>query len=433
MDHDTIEYYRRALAGNDIRRWHVIQAVIASLNARTYLEIGVADGQSILQVDAPVKIGVDPIAPSGSVHGAVASGTMTYFQMTSDEFFSSPPSTIRTSGIDVAFIDGLHTYRQSLRDVENCLEYLNPSGVILVHDCNPPSETAATPAESWDDAAKMNLPGWSGIWTGDVWKTIVHLRSCRSDLNVGVADCDFGVGVVCRGGQKDLLPYSSRDIQFLSYADLVQHRLAFLGLFRPSELIGRFAGPQQDIITKAEALTRVARNYDRPSVSRTILMPNDITTPSISVIVPVYNGQATLERAIRSVLAQTFADWELLAVDDCSTDDSAAILARLSSADSRIRLLHTLENSGQCAARNLGVSHAQGEMICYLDQDDEYFPDYFATISQYREMGEVLMFNYDLVYDDSPETQVATWEPGRHKELMFVQLVSTPLDRKSVV
>ncbi len=167
-------------------------------------------------------------------------GMIAYFQMTSDEFFRSPPSEIG-SGIDVAFVDGAHTCGQALRDLENCLAYLNPEGVILLHDCNPPSEAIATPSSSVEDIPSCDGLGWNGLWTGDVWKAIVHLRSCRSDLRVAVADCDFGVGVVVRGKAETTLPYVPEDIEQMTYCDLEKHRSQFLDLFPPRELSARLS------------------------------------------------------------------------------------------------------------------------------------------------------------------------------------------------
>ncbi len=82
--------------------------------------------------------------------------------MTSDEFFANPPEILIEKGIDLAFIDGLHTYEQSLRDVENCLKYLNPDGIIVMHDCLPSSEAEALP--SLEKA--MKHPEFKGAWTG---------------------------------------------------------------------------------------------------------------------------------------------------------------------------------------------------------------------------------------------------------------------------
>jgi hypothetical protein len=220
-------------------RWHVAQAAIAFLNATTYLEIGVADGATLLQVAASVRIGVDPMPPAPLVVAAMQRNALSYFSMTSDEFFRAPPATVISRGVDVAFVDGLHTYEQSLADVENCLQYLRPGGVIFVHDCNPPSAAIATPATSLLDAKRLNPSGWNGMWTGDVWKTILHLRSCRNDLKVGVLDRDFGIGVIVKEHPDALLPYTPEDIRNFSYSDLEQSRAEFLGLFPPVDLFAR--------------------------------------------------------------------------------------------------------------------------------------------------------------------------------------------------
>jgi hypothetical protein len=231
--------FEDTLRRNDLRRWHILQIAVARLNAATYLEIGVADGANILRVAAPVRIGVDPVAPAPLVAATMPREALTYYARTSDEFFRSPPPDICSSGIDIAFVDGLHTYRQALVDVENCLQYLNHGGLIFVHDCNPFSAAMAVPAASLDEARRRKPPGWNNLWTGDVWKAILHLRSCRSDLNVGVVDCDFGIGVVMRASAAALLPYSPEDIQRLSYDELAASRREFLGLFPAHELLAR--------------------------------------------------------------------------------------------------------------------------------------------------------------------------------------------------
>jgi glycosyltransferase involved in cell wall biosynthesis len=98
--------------------------------------------------------------------------------------------------------------------------------------------------------------------------------------------------------------------------------------------------------------------------------------PVVSVVLPFHNRAATLPRAIESVRAQTFADWEMLAVDDASTDESAAIVAGLG--DSRVRVLRHPENRGASAARNTGIREARGEFIALLDSDDEWLPEKLA-------------------------------------------------------
>lgn len=99
--------------------------------------------------------------------------------------------------------------------------------------------------------------------------------------------------------------------------------------------------------------------------------------PRVSVVMPVYNGAAYLDAAIRSVIGQTFTDWELLVIDDGSTDDSAAIAA--AHADPRIRLLRNDGNRGLPYTRNRGIDEARGEYLAFLDADDIALPPRLAT------------------------------------------------------
>ena len=99
----------------------------------------------------------------------------------------------------------------------------------------------------------------------------------------------------------------------------------------------------------------------------------------ITVIVPVYNTQRWLERCINSILIQTYTDFELLAVDDGSTDESLAILEQMARMDSRIRVIHK-ENGGSSSARNRALDEAVGEYISFIDSDDYIEPDMLGTL-----------------------------------------------------
>ena len=101
---------------------------------------------------------------------------------------------------------------------------------------------------------------------------------------------------------------------------------------------------------------------------------NPSPSPSVSIITPVFNAERFLEQTIQSVLQQDFTDWELLLVNDCSTDKSVEIISR-HKADSRIRLVNLEENSGAAIARNRGISLARGRYIAFLDSDDQWLPD----------------------------------------------------------
>ena len=99
-------------------------------------------------------------------------------------------------------------------------------------------------------------------------------------------------------------------------------------------------------------------------------MSASTTLPSISVIVPVYNAAGSLHRSLRSVLRQTLPDFELIVVDDCSTDESAYIMGGYRALDDRVRVFSTAKNGGPGVARNIGLSHARGRYIAFLDSDD---------------------------------------------------------------
>jgi glycosyltransferase involved in cell wall biosynthesis len=97
-------------------------------------------------------------------------------------------------------------------------------------------------------------------------------------------------------------------------------------------------------------------------------------TPQVSVIIPVYNQARFIRGAVGSVVAQTYADWEIVVVDDGSTDDTPRVLAELAGRISRMRVIRQ-PNRGRAAARNAGISHACGVYAAFLDADDVWFPD----------------------------------------------------------
>ena len=119
-----------------------------------------------------------------------------------------------------------------------------------------------------------------------------------------------------------------------------------------------------------------------------------------SIIIPTYNRAFFLPKAIESVLSQTFTDWELIVVDDGSTDNTRDIVAQYT--DSRIRYIYQT-NAERCAARNNGISHASGEYVCFLDSDDIYTNDHLLKISEIinANKGESLFIISSMMVEDS--------------------------------
>ena len=108
-----------------------------------------------------------------------------------------------------------------------------------------------------------------------------------------------------------------------------------------------------------------------------------------SVIIPLYNKAPYVRKAVESVVGQTFGDWELIVVDDCSTDGSADIAAQIT--DPRIRIIRLEKNGGVGAARNTGVRESMGKWICFLDADDWWEPTFLeemaGLIERYPDAG----------------------------------------------
>lgn len=94
----------------------------------------------------------------------------------------------------------------------------------------------------------------------------------------------------------------------------------------------------------------------------------------VSIVVPVYNAAKYLEECIASVFSQSFDDWELILVDDGSSDGSGLIIDRMAEADPRVKAIHRA-NGGMSAARNTGIAAARGEFMYFLDADDVLHPD----------------------------------------------------------
>ena len=104
--------------------------------------------------------------------------------------------------------------------------------------------------------------------------------------------------------------------------------------------------------------------------------------PVFSVIIPTYNRETLLPRAINSVLNQTFGDFEILVVDDASTDETEKVTNKLQNHDKRIKYIRLSENGGVSVARNRGIKEAKGKYISLLDSDDEFSPEFLEETFQ---------------------------------------------------
>lgn len=211
---------RRLIGREHPARVAIVAAELRRRSRPRYLEIGVDTGVLFLHVRARHKTGVDPVGavrpmkrllhPNSLLRGSLLT-------VTSDAFFAALAPDAR---FDVIFVDGDHGFEQSLRDVEHALDHLAEDGVVLVHDCDPPTAEAAS-------ADPRDARG--GPWCGEVFKTIATLRATRPDLIVEVLEIDFGVGVIRRGTSAPL-DIDPAQIASMSFTDLAADRERLLGI-----------------------------------------------------------------------------------------------------------------------------------------------------------------------------------------------------------
>lgn len=115
--------------------------------------------------------------------------------------------------------------------------------------------------------------------------------------------------------------------------------------------------------------------------------------PVIYIIMPAYNAEAFVEESIRSVIGQTYRNWKLTVIDDCSSDNTVAVIRKLAEEDSRISLVCNEENLGVAKTRNSGLEMHAGEYVALLDSDDVWLPEKLE-----RQMARMLETNADVLY-----------------------------------
>jgi hypothetical protein len=163
-----------------------------------------------------------------------------FYETTSDVFFKK--GVLKPGKLDIVFVDGLHTFRQSLVDVLNSLFFLQPKGYILLHDCFPPHKASSTPANTFREAKNMNVPGWTGEWCGDVWKTLAYIKLVFPQLGLACLEDDYGLGIVQANANKPGPEYLKidedvfKEIDALTYEDLIEKKHELINIIPSYDL-----------------------------------------------------------------------------------------------------------------------------------------------------------------------------------------------------
>lgn len=198
-----------------------IKAIAEGLNARIYLEIGVNKGQTFLNVTIPQKTAVDPKFLFDV--STLTDKNVTLKETTSDIFFSTLPITLT---YDVIFIDGLHTFEQTYRDLCNSLLHSHERTILLIDDTKPNDVYSAVPHQRKAVRYRKQAGGQGSQWHGDVFKMVFALHDFHSALNyrtiVGSGNSQTLVWRSNNGWREPLFNSLER-ISRLTYFDLLDH------------------------------------------------------------------------------------------------------------------------------------------------------------------------------------------------------------------
>lgn len=132
-------------------------------------------------------------------------------------------------------------------------------------------------------------------------------------------------------------------------------------------------------------------------------------TKQFSIVVPVYNGEGHIKKSIDTLLKQDYDNYEIIIINDGSTDGTENILNEFYKSDSRIKIINNM-NKGVSFSRNLGIQESSGEYILFLDSDDEFAKDALKLLSEIvnREKPDLLLFGFSVTGDDSRKNDTTT-------------------------
>lgn len=188
------------------KRQEIIQELIDLKKFKDYLEIGTFKNDLFDYINCKDKIGVDPKS-GGNV------------RKTSDEFFSN-----NNKKFDLIFIDGLHTYDQVRKDIDNSLKVIKDNGIILLHDCFP------------RNYYYQAVPRCQINWNGDTWKALVEKRTDKN-LDVYCLNADEGIGVILKRKNKNYLNLNINNFRSLKYSDYSNNYKKYLNLIEYEEFL----------------------------------------------------------------------------------------------------------------------------------------------------------------------------------------------------
>lgn len=204
----------------NIERWRVVQTFVDLYTYARYLEVGVNKGITFDRITAGTKVAVDPTFQFDWRAEQDRRGPSTrYHEVTSDQYFGTIIGD--DEAFDVIYLDGLHTFEQTLRDLINALEYLAPGGVIVIDDVRPSSYHASLPNMGRSIQVRKFVGDTSPHWMGDVYRLIWFIDTFFQTLSYATIANNHGQAVVWRERRPEVTQRSVRAVAELSFESLV--------------------------------------------------------------------------------------------------------------------------------------------------------------------------------------------------------------------
>jgi SAM-dependent methyltransferase len=234
----------------EIPRWKVEHRLLSRFDDPRYLEVGVNRGQTFHRVRAAELVAVDPDFLFDHEAEAKQRPNATYHSMTSDEYFGSVIGADEL--FDVIFLDGLHTFEQTLRDLLNALDHLAPRGVIVIDDVRPPFYDASLPDHDTAVRVRDIVGQTKQVWMGDVYRLIWFIDTFLPNLSYRTTSNNHGQAVVWRQQRPSVTERTVRSIAELSFEDYlltpdVLRLRTFYQIFKELKpVIGRGFDPSDD-------------------------------------------------------------------------------------------------------------------------------------------------------------------------------------------
>jgi hypothetical protein len=187
-----------------------------------YLEVGVHNAQTFRVIRAGEKVGVDPRFHFDLREDWVADTAISLYEMTSDEYFGSVAE--QGAYFDVVFLDGLHSFEQTLRDLNSAISLLSPFGVVVIDDIQPTSGFAAMPNRMEFKRLRAALDLESGAWMGDVYKLVFFIETFYQQLSFSTVAENPGQLVVWRERRTEVPSRSVEAIARMGYEKMLLMR-----------------------------------------------------------------------------------------------------------------------------------------------------------------------------------------------------------------